>query len=116
MLRKLLKSKIHRATVTRSDINYEGSVAVDVDLLKAADIQPFGAVHIWNVSNGSRLQTYAIPAGSGSGEICINGAAARLAQSGDVVIIASFVWIDDEEAKGFQPKLVFVDADNRIKA
>ncbi len=114
MYRKLLKSKIHRATVTRSDLNYEGSVAVDSTLLEAADIQPFEAVHVWNVTNGSRLQTYAIPAAAGSGEICLNGAAARLAVAGDLVIIASFAWLDESEASSFKPKLVFVNAQNRV--
>lgn len=114
MFRKLLKSKIHRATVTRSDLNYEGSIAVDADLLEAADIQPFEAVHVWNVSNGSRLQTYALAVGRGTGEICLNGAAARLAQAGDLVIIASFAWLDEKEAASASPKLVFVDAKNHI--
>lgn len=114
MLRKLLKSKIHRATLTRSDLHYEGSIAVDPALLEAADIQPFEAVHVWNVTNGSRLQTYAIPAAEGSGEICLNGAAARLAVAGDLVIIASFAWLNEEEARQLQPKLVFVDGENRI--
>ena len=114
MYRKLLKSKIHRATVTRSDLNYEGSIAVDSTLLEAADIQPFEAVHVWNVTNGSRLQTYAIPVEAGSGEICLNGAAARLAAAGDLVIIASFSWMDEAEVRSFQPRLVFVDLKNRI--
>jgi aspartate 1-decarboxylase len=114
MLRKLLKSKIHRATVTRSDLNYEGSIAVDEALLEASDIQPFEAVHVWNVTNGSRLQTYAIPVGRGTGEICLNGAAARLAHAGDLVIIASFAWLDEKEAANADPKLVFVDGQNRI--
>jgi aspartate 1-decarboxylase len=114
MFRKLLKSKIHRATVTKSDLHYEGSIAVDAALLEAADIQPFEAVHIWNVTNGSRLQTYALPVERGSGEICLNGAAARLAQAGDLVIIASFVWLDEKEAAAAKPKLVFVDGQNRI--
>lgn len=114
MFRKLLKSKIHRATMTRSDLNYEGSIAVDAALLEAADIQPFEAVHVWNLANGSRLQTYAVPAERGSGEICPNGAAARLAQAGDLVIIASFAWLDEKEAAAAQPKLVFVDDRNHI--
>jgi len=114
MFRKLLKSKIHRATVTKSDLNYEGSIAVDAKLLEAADIQPFEAVHVWNVSNGSRLQTYALPVENGGGEICLNGAAARLAQTGDIVIIASFAWLDEEEAVSSKPKLAFVDARNQI--
>jgi len=114
MFRKLLKSKIHRATITRSDLNYEGSIAVSEDLLEAADIQPFEAVHVWNVTNGSRLQTYAIPVGRHTGEICLNGAAARLAQAGDLVIIASFAWMDEKDAATSSPKLVFVDAKNHI--
>ena len=114
MFRKLLKSKIHRATITRSDLNYEGSIAVDAALLEAADIQPFEAVQVWNITNGSRLETYALPVGRGSGEICLNGAAARLAQAGDLVIIASFAWLDEKEAAAAQPKLIFVDALNRI--
>ena len=114
MFRKLLKSKIHRATVTRSDLNYEGSIAIDAKLLEAADIQPFEAVHVWNVTNGNRLQTYALPVADGSGEICLNGAAARLAQAGDLVIIASFAWVEDHEAAALKSKLVFVDAKNQI--
>jgi aspartate 1-decarboxylase len=114
MFRKLLKSKIHRATVTRSDIDYEGSIAVDAALLEAADIRAFEAVQVWNIANGSRLETYAIPAERGSGEICINGAAARHAQTGDLVIIVSFAWLGKKEAEAAQPKLVFVDAQNRI--
>jgi aspartate 1-decarboxylase len=114
MFRKLLKSKIHRATVTRSDLNYEGSIAVDAALLEAADIQPYEAVQVWNVTNGSRLETYALPVERGSGDICLNGAAARLGQAGDLVIIASFAWLDEKEAAAAQPKLVFVDALNHI--
>ena len=112
--RKLLKSRIHRATVTRSDLNYEGSIAVDASLLEAADIQPFESVHVWNVTNGSRLETYAIAAESGSGEICLNGAAARLAHAGDLVIVASFAWLDEHEAGAAHPRLVFVDKANHI--
>jgi aspartate 1-decarboxylase len=114
MLRKLLKSKIHRATVTRSDLNYEGSIAVDAALLEAADIQPFEAVQVWNVNNGSRLETYSLAVDRGSGVICLNGAAARLSQAGDLVIIASFAWMDEAEAAKAGPKLVFVDEKNRI--
>lgn len=111
---KLLKSKIHRATVTRSDLNYEGSVAVDQDLLEAATIRPFEAVHVWNITNGSRLETYALPSPRGSGEICLNGAAARKAATGDLVIIASFVWMNESEVESHSPKIIFVDAANRI--
>ncbi len=112
MQRKLLKSKIHRAIITRSDLHYEGSIAVDSLLLQAADVLPFEAVHVWNVTTGSRLQTYAIPAEAGSGEVCLNGAAARMAAAGDLVIIATFAWVDEAEAAVMRPKLVFVDANN----
>lgn len=112
---KLLKSKIHRATVTNADLNYQGSIAIDENLLEAATIRAFESVHVWNVTNGSRLETYAIPAPRGSGEICLNGAAARKAAAGDVVIIASFAWLQDSEAgSGYSPKVVFVDGKNRI--
>ncbi|MGA3333358.1 MAG: aspartate 1-decarboxylase [Terracidiphilus sp.] len=114
MLRKLLKSKIHRATVTRSDLNYEGSIAVDAALLEAAGIHPFEAVQVWNINNGIRLETYALPAAHGSGEICLNGAAARHAQVGDLVIVASFAWLDEKEAASAQPRLVLVDSLNHI--
>lgn len=114
MFRKLLKSKIHRATITRSDLHYEGSIAVDEDLLDAADIRPYEAVNVWNVNNGSRLETYAVAAPRGSGEICLNGAAARMAMQGDLVIIASFVWVDEEKVAGHAPRIVFVDAKNRV--
>ena len=114
MLRKLLKSKIHRATVTRSDLHYEGSVAVDSLLLEAADIRAFEAVHVWNVTNGSRLETYAIEAEAGSGEVCLNGAAARMAAAGDLVIIASFAWMDEREVEAHRARLVFVDARNSM--
>ncbi|MGA2571473.1 MAG: aspartate 1-decarboxylase [Terracidiphilus sp.] len=113
MFRKLLKSKIHRATITRSDLNYEGSIAVDADLLEAADILPYEAVQVWNLANGSRLETYAIPARRGSGEICLNGAAARHAVPGDLVIVASFAWLDEKVAALSKPKLIFVDSQNR---
>ena len=114
MFRKLLKSKLHRATITRADLNYEGSIAVDERLLEAADIKPFESVHVWNINNGSRLETYAIPAAAGSGEICLNGAAARLAVTGDLVIIASFQWMEESQVAVHKPKLVFVDGHNRI--
>jgi aspartate 1-decarboxylase len=113
MFRELLRCKIHRATVTRSDLNYEGSIAVDQELLDMADIAPFELVHIWNVSNGERLQTYAIPGERGSGEICLNGAAARRAQAGDLVIIAAFGYVDQKRMHEHQPKIVFVDSANR---
>jgi aspartate 1-decarboxylase len=112
--RKLLKSKLHRATITRSDLHYEGSIAIDEALLKAANIVPFESVHVWNLNNGNRLETYAIPAPAGSGEICLNGAAARLAIAGDLVIIATWCWLDEEKVAAHQPTLVFLDEANRV--
>lgn len=114
MERKMLKSKIHRATLTGADLHYEGSVTIDLDLLEAADILPYEAVSIWNVTNGSRFETYAIEGERGSGVICINGAAARLVSPRDLVIIASFSSMSDAEARAYEPKLVFVDEKNRI--
>lgn len=114
MERKMLKSKIHRATVTGADLHYEGSITIDRDLMEASDIIPYEAVVIWNVTNGNRFETYAIEGERGSGVICINGAAARLVAPKDLVIIASFVNMKDEEAKIHEPKLVFVDEKNRM--
>ena len=114
MERKMLKSKIHRATVTGADLHYEGSVTIDKDLMEAADIIPYEAVAVWNVTNGSRLETYAIEGERGSGVICLNGAAARLVAPRDLVIIASFVNMKNEEALNYEPKLVFVDDQNRM--
>lgn len=112
MNRKMLKSKIHRATVTGADLEYEGSITIDPLLLAAADILPYEAVDVWNVTYGTRFQTYAIEGQPGSGTICINGAAARLVSRGDKVIIASWLEIPDEEAASYEPKLVFVDDKN----
>ncbi len=114
MERKMLKSKIHRATLTGADLHYEGSVTIDLDLMEAADIIPYEAVSIWDVTNGSRFETYAIEGERGSGVICVNGAAARLVAPRDLVIIASFSSMSDEEARAYEPKLVFVDEQNRI--
>ena len=114
MDRKMLKSKIHRATVTGADLHYEGSVTIDLDLMEAADIIPYEAVSIWDVNNGSRLETYAIEGERGSGVICLNGAAARMVAPRDLVIIASFVSMSDAEAQVHEPKLVFVDDRNRM--
>lgn len=114
MERKMLKSKIHRATLTGADLQYEGSVTIDRDLMEAADILPYEAVCIWDVNNGSRLETYAIEGERGSGVVCVNGAAARLVAPGDLVIIASFVSLADKEARSHEPRLVFVDERNRI--
>lgn len=113
MLLKLMKSKIHRATVTRADLNYEGSIAVDGELLHAAGILAGESVHVWNVNNGERFETYAIPLAEGSGEICVNGAAARLVAVGDLVIITAFCWIEEREAKGFKSKVILVDQQNK---
>jgi aspartate 1-decarboxylase len=113
--RSLFKSKLHRVTVTHADLTYEGSVTIDETLLQAADILPYERVHIWNASNGSRLETYALPGEPGSGVICINGAAARHAQPGDIVIIATFAEaVDEAEARSWKPTVVRVDAKNRI--
>jgi aspartate 1-decarboxylase len=112
----VFKSKIHRATVTHADIAYEGSVSIDADLMDAAGILPHEAVHIWNVTNGSRLITYALAGVRGSGTVCVNGAAAHLNRPGDLVILATFADMDAVEAKAHVPKVVRVDEDNRILA
>src|SRR6185369_4414908 len=114
MDRIMLKSKIHRATVTGADLHYEGSITIDLDLMEASDIIPYEAVSIWNVTNGNRFETYAIEGERGSGVICINGAAARLVAPKDLVIIASFVNMENQEALAYRPKLVFVDEQNRM--
>jgi aspartate 1-decarboxylase len=114
MRRTLFKSKIHRATVTQADLAYEGSVTIDSALMGAADIIPHERVHIWNVTNGSRLETYALEGPANSGVICVNGAAAHHARPGDVVIIATFAEAADEaEARSWQPRIVWVDGGNR---
>lgn len=109
----MMKSKIHRAIVTGADLNYEGSIAIDQQLIDAAGLLPGEAVHVWNVSSGGRLETYVIPGKRGSGTICLNGAAARMVQPGDPVIIASFCWIEEEKARQFQGKVVLVDERNK---
>ena len=109
----MLRGKIHGAIVTGADLHYEGSIAVDVDLLNAAGIAPFESVHVWNVTNGERFETYAIESRSGSGEILVNGAAARRAQAGDQVIIAAYAWLTDEEIASHKPKIVLLEARNR---
>ena len=106
MRRTLLKSKIHRATVTEADLNYEGSVTIDVDLMRQANIVNHEQVDILDITNGQRLTTYAIPAPAGSGEICINGAAAHLVPPGDLVIIVSYAEYDEAEVNGHQPTFV----------
>jgi aspartate 1-decarboxylase len=116
MLLTLLKAKLHRATVTQADLDYEGSVTIDATLMRAADIVPYEKVHIWNRTNGSRLETYALEGEAGSGVICVNGAAAHLARPGDMVIIATFAEAADEvEARAWKPIVVHVDAQNKIR-
>jgi aspartate 1-decarboxylase len=114
LYRKFLRAKIHRATVTGADLDYEGSIAIDSQLLEAANIAPFESVNIWNVSNGERFETYAIAAKAASGEVMLNGAAARRVQVGDKVIIAAFCWLDHSEPAEQKPVLVFVDEQNRV--
>jgi aspartate 1-decarboxylase len=113
MFRHLLKSKIHRATVTHCELNYEGSCAIDEDLLDASDIRANEQVHLWNIDNGERFVTYAIRAERGSGIISLNGSAARRASVGDLVIIAAFGMVSDAQEQPHLPRLVFVDAQNR---
>ena len=115
MFRTLLKSKIHRVAVTQCELHYEGSCAIDEDLLDAANIAENEQIHIWNINNGERFVTYAIRAERGSRIISVNGSAARRASTGDLVIIASFAQVQEEQVLGFEPKLVFVDDNNRIK-
>jgi aspartate 1-decarboxylase len=110
----LFKSKIHRATVTHADLEYEGSVTIDADLMRAANIVPYEAVHIWNVTRGSRLVTYTLEGPAGSGVVCVNGAAAHLNEPGDLVILATFADMTPDEARDFAPTVVAVDASNRI--
>ena len=114
MRRTFFKSKIHRATVTQADLHYEGSVTIDEDLMDAAAIWNYEAVHIWNITRGTRLQTYAIKGQRGSGVICINGAAAHLNKPGDTVILATFAEMDELEARQHVPAVVLVDGQNRI--
>lgn len=115
MQRIMLKSKIHRATVTDANVDYEGSIAVDETLLEAAGIYEFEQVQVYNINNGNRFTTYAIKAERGSGVISINGAAARLARKGDLVIIASYSVLEESEVKGHRPSLVYVDSVNSIR-
>jgi aspartate 1-decarboxylase len=116
MLRNMFKAKLHRATVTDANLNYEGSVTIDKDLLDASGILEFEKVDIWNITNGSRFSTYVLEGRRGSGEICLNGAAARLVQVGDRVIIATFAMMNEKELEGFKPTVVQLDEHNRIVA
>ena len=114
MQRIMLKSKLHRVRVTRSELHYEGSCAIDDDLLDAADIKEYQQIDIYNVTNGERFTTYAIRAQRGSGTISVNGAAAHKANPGDILIIASYAMYSELELQKFHPRLVYVDENNRI--
>ncbi len=114
MLINLFKSKIHRVKVTQAELNYVGSITIDEDLLDAAGIIENEKVQIVNNNNGERLETYVIKGERGSGVICLNGAAARKAQVGDILIIIAYAWISPEEAKNHQPKIIFTDENNRL--
>jgi aspartate 1-decarboxylase len=114
MQRTMCKGKIHRATVTQANLNYVGSITIDAVLLEAANIYPYEMVQVVNVNNGSRLETYTIAGARGSGVICLNGAAARHAAEGDIVIIISYGQYEEKEIRELEPRLVFVDADNCI--
>lgn len=114
MFRTIFKSKLHRATVTEANLNYVGSITIDEDLMDAADIYANEKVQIVNNNNGTRLETYVIPGVRGSGVICLNGAAARLVQPGDKIIIITYAMIDDKEAKTFKPTVVFLGPNNQV--
>ena len=111
----MLKSKIHRATVTQADLNYEGSITVDLDLLDAADILVYEQVDVLNINNGARFTTYTIPAPRGSGKICVNGAAARLVQQDDLVIICAYTHMEKEKAVEYKPTVLLMDENNQVK-
>ena len=115
MRRTVFKSKIHRATVTAADLHYEGSLTVDQDLLDAADILPNEQIHVWDVTSGARLVTYALPGARGSGEVKVNGAGAHLIKQGNLVIVATFTEMRTKEARKYEPTVVFVDEHNKIK-
>jgi aspartate 1-decarboxylase len=115
MQRMMFKSKIHRATVTGANLNYEGSLTVDADLLDAADILPYEQIHIWDVSNGARLVTYALPGPRGSGQVCVNGAGAHLVKPGDLVIVATYTLMSGRKSKKYEPTVVFVDGSSQLR-
>lgn len=114
MRRSLLKSKIHRATVTEADLDYEGSLTVDKNLMEAADLLPYEEVSIFNITNGHRFSTYVIEGERGSNSICVNGAAAHLAREGDCLIVVSFAYYDEDECKNHTPRLIYVNEYNEI--
>ncbi len=115
MIRTLLKSKLHRVTVTEANLDYEGSITIDRDLMDAADLLPHERVEIYDITNGARLATYVIPGERGSGVIGINGAAAHRVKPGDLAIVASYAQLDDSVARAFEPRVCFVDARNRLR-
>ena len=115
MQRRMLKAKIHRATVTETNLEYEGSLTIDGDLLEAADILPFEEIHVWDVTNGSRLTTYAMEGERGSGVVCVNGAGAHMIRRGDLVIVATYTTLEEKLAKTHRPSVVLVDESNRAK-
>jgi len=114
MLKEVLKSKIHRARVTESNIHYEGSLTIDEDLMEEVGIQEFERVLVGNISNGNRFETYVIKGERGSGSVCLNGATARLGEVGDILIVLAFAQMDEEEAKRFRPKIIVLDQDNKV--
>jgi len=115
MNRSMLKSKIHRAVVTEANVDYEGSLTLDLNLMEAADILPFEEVHVWNVSNGARFHTYAIAGERGSGTVCANGGAAHHAKPGQLLIVATFTILTNDEARRHQPRVIHVDEHNRLR-
>ena len=114
MRRRMFLSKIHRAVITHADLHYEGSCTIDADLMDTADILANQELHIWNITRGTRLVTYALPGPRGSGVICINGAAAHGNEPGDLVILATFGELDDDQARSFEPRVILVDGDNKV--
>ncbi len=115
MLRVMMKSKIHRATITHADLNYEGSLTISAELMREANILPYEMVHIYNISNGERFETYAIEGEENSGVICLNGAAAHKGTPGDLIIITTYATYDEAELEHHHPKVVLVDHHNRLK-
>ena len=115
MLYNMLKCKLHQAIVTQCNLHYEGSIGIDECLLETVGLMPNEAVHIWNINNGSRIQTYVIPAKRGSGQIGLNGAAARYAQVGDQIIIAAF-WVDDDELQSHRPRIALIGENNPVSS
>lgn len=116
MILRMLKSKLHRATVTQSDLHYEGSISIDRDLMDVGEILPYEQVDVLNITNGERFTTYAIEAERGSGMIGINGAAARLVQKGDLVIICSYCDVEKEQARNYNPTVILMDENNQPKS